>query len=58
MSEQIDKIAEELTEYFFTNGAGQKATRLILSLGNDIHVGGWGKAPFKDHIKTVLRGRV
>jgi len=54
--ERIDaeKIAEALAEYFFTNGNGDKATHLNLLLEGGSYGGGWGRAPFKDYIKTVM----
>ena len=56
------KLAERIAERLFRNGQGQRADRLVLTLGGDHlgqperpNLGGWGFLPAVDQIEEVLR---
>jgi hypothetical protein len=49
------ELANELTEHLFTNGAGEKAQRLVLELPGGVHSGGWGKGPVRDLLLTYFQ---
>ena len=46
--------ADEIIERLFTNGANEKARRLVLELQDGRNGGGWGKEPVRDLILDVL----
>lgn len=37
----VKKVADEIVNYMFTNGAGEKAQRLVLELEDGSNGGGW-----------------
>jgi hypothetical protein len=45
--------ADAFCEYIFTNGSGQKAERLVLSMGPH-DLGGWGRGPLRDRLAALL----
>lgn len=49
------KLADEIAEYLFTNGSGQKAVRLVLELNNGKNGGGWSKEPARDAIASIIK---
>ena len=55
----IAKIAEQITDYLFTNGAGQKAQRLVLEMPDRRNGGGWGREPMLhailEQLETALK---
>lgn len=56
MSEAAMKqIAAAIVERLFTNGAGQRAERLVLTDRNGRDLGGWADKPAQDQIVRVLR---
>ena len=54
----IDKIAQEIADDLFTNGFGEKASRLVLELADGRDGGGWGKKPAIDRIKDILKKHI
>jgi tryptophanyl-tRNA synthetase len=48
------KLAQRITEYLFTNGAGQKATRLVLEMKDGTPSGGWCKEAVTDVVQRFL----
>jgi len=49
-----EKLVAAIVEVFFTNGAGQKADRLVLVDSDGRDLGGWGKKPFADRLRDML----
>lgn len=48
-------LAARLVEALFTNGAGQRADRLVLVHGADERdLGGWGRGPITDRLAEAL----
>lgn len=45
-----EKVAEKIANYLFTNGAGEKAQRLVLELEDGSNGGGW----CREAVKTVI----
>jgi hypothetical protein len=56
-NELLGALAEEITDRLFTNGANEKARRLVLELKDGRNGGGWGREPVRDMILDVLRKR-
>jgi len=58
----IDRLARDIADDLFTNGTGERATRLVLMLedpGNPrFELGGWGIAAMAHRISTHLQQRV
>ena len=53
--EKVDNdIADDIADYLFTNGSGQKAKRLVLELDNGCDGGGWCKKAVVDVIRGML----
>lgn len=44
----------ELVEYLFTNGIGQKATRLLLFDVHALELGGWSKAAIAAKVNELV----
>ena len=57
-SELAYQIADEIVAALFTNGAKQKASRLVLELENGRNGGGWGYRPARDHIADVVEKHI
>src|SRR5688572_9904380 len=55
----LQALAEEIARDLFTNGAGQRAKRLVLLREYEVNVehslGGWGEKPMADHIAQLLQ---
>jgi hypothetical protein len=49
-----EKVADKIVETLFTNGAGQKADRLVLELPGSKDGGGWCRAAARDRIVKIL----
>jgi hypothetical protein len=47
-------LAEEIARRLFTNGADQKAQRLVLEMPNGGNGGGWSEKPMADYIERIL----
>ena len=52
--ERIKRLAEKITDYLFTNGAGKKARRLVLELEDGQDGGGWSKRAVEQAILKML----
>jgi hypothetical protein len=50
----VEKIASDIVNDLFTNGAGQKAHRLVLELGNGQDGGGWAKRSVRNIIMRYI----
>ena len=50
-----EALAEEIIKRLFTNGAGQKARRLVLELDDGREGGGWCATAARDQIVEALR---
>lgn len=57
-SELANKIADDIVAALFTNGAKQKARRLVLELENGHNGGGWSRRPARDHIADVIEKHI
>lgn len=53
-SELAYKIADDIVKALFTNGAKQKASRLVLELAGGRNGGGWSYRPARDHVADVV----
>lgn len=51
----IEKLANEIVEYLFSNGVGKRARRLVLELTDGRNGGGWGKEPMRDAIIDKIK---
>jgi len=49
------RLATQIVAALFTNGAGQKAERLVLELPNKTFGGGWSRAGATDQIAKTIR---
>lgn len=47
---------QEIIEYLFTNSAGQKADRLVLTTKDGKDLGGWSQAAVKAYLLKILEG--
>ncbi len=50
-------LAEQIAEDLFTNGSGQTAQRLVLTVDTPkrLDLGGWSRAGFVDRVTDILR---
>ncbi len=50
------RLADYITEDLFTNGSGERADRLVLTIDGPPKrdLGGWGKLPFADRLRDLL----
>jgi len=53
-TEKAYQIANDVITALFTNGANQKARRLVLELENGRNGGGWSFQPARDHVAEVI----
>lgn len=53
-TEKAYQIANDVVAALFTNGAKQKASRLVLELENGRNGGGWSFQPARDHVAEVI----
>lgn len=53
-SEWAKQKVDEIAEYLLTNGAGERAARLMLLGAHGQDLGGWGLGPLVDMFATVL----
>lgn len=51
---RTQRIATAICDRLFTNGAGEKADRLVLELPGKRDGGGWSRGPAWDQIVTIL----
>jgi len=49
------KLSDEIVEYLFSNGNGDKATRLVLELEDGSNGGGWSRAAVKKFLISMTR---
>lgn len=56
----VIRLIDEIVEYFFTNGSGQKADRLVLTVDSvpKRDLGGWCRAAIRDHLRAHLGVRL
>jgi hypothetical protein len=52
--QELQKIAEDVADYLFTNGAGSKARRLVLELSGGGYGGGWCREAVVDAVIKVM----
>jgi hypothetical protein len=52
---KMEKLADEIVEYLFTNGAGEQAHRLVLQLLDGSNGGGWCREAVKSVIISKLK---
>lgn len=52
--DKIQRIAQVLTEYFFTNGVGDRGDQLKIILPGGRDGGGWSAKAMKEHIVRIL----
>jgi len=57
-SELAYKIANDVIMALFTNGAKQKASRLVLELENGSDGGGWSMCAAHNHIADVIEKHI
>jgi hypothetical protein len=48
------QIADEVIKTLFTNGAGEKASHIVLELEDGHNGGGWGERPARVHVAEVI----
>lgn len=53
-----ERAAQNFTERMYENGNGDKAERLRLISADERNLGGWGKAPFRDHAVLAIRDAI
>lgn len=51
----IEKVADEIVDYLFENGAGQRARRLVLELADGKNGGGWSRQAVRATIISKLK---
>lgn len=55
----IDVVAREIVKDLFTNGAGNRADRLVMVLDNPrVDLGGWSESGAVARIKKILAAHV
>ena len=52
------QIADDIVKELFTNGAKQKASRLVLELAGGRDGGGWSYRPARNHIADVIEKHI
>lgn len=56
MSTKMTAVAARIADYLFTNGAGQKAKRLVLELEeNGMYGGGWCRQAVVNAVERILK---
>lgn len=57
---ELKRLAEQIADDLFTNGIGEKAQRLVLTVDKPKHLdlGGWGKAAMANHIFHILEAEL
>jgi hypothetical protein len=53
--DEIYTLAERITDYLFTSGAGESAERLVLELRGRRNGGGWARSAAASAIDRVIR---
>jgi hypothetical protein len=57
MADELEQLAEAITDRLFTNGMGEKARRLVIELEDGREGGDWCRSAVRDQILDALRGR-
>ncbi len=52
------EIADEVIKTLFTNGAGEKASRIVLELEDGRDGGGWAERPARVHVAEVIEKHI
>jgi hypothetical protein len=48
------ELAQEISDYFFVTGMGERAERLAIILPGNHEAGGWSQKAVKEHIFKAL----